>query len=198
MPRSARQVIPGFPHHVTQRGNNRQQVFFDETDYRAFLFTMRKHSIEIGIPIHGYCLMPNHYHVAVTPPTERALALFAGRVQQDYTVRMKERLGITGHLWQGRFHSSPMDEEYLVNTMRYMERNPERARLVRDPWDYLWSSAQAHVTGQDPYRLLNLDNWLARYSPEDWRDLISHPMELEVIDYIRRQTFAGQLMREKR
>jgi putative transposase len=198
MPRQSRQVIPGWPHHITQRGNNRQQVFFDEEDYLAFLFMMRRHAVALKMLIHGYCLMPNHFHVGTTPPDEHALSLFAGRLQQDYTLRMKGRRAISGHLWQARFHSSPLDDAYLINTMRYMEQNPERARLVLRSWEYRWSSAQAHITGHDPYRILDLDGWLACYTPDVWREILSQPEDLQILDYIRRQTFAGQLMQVKK
>jgi len=198
MPRHARLVIPGLPHHITQRGNNRQQVFFDEEDYLAFLFMLREHALELKVVIDGYCLMPNHYHVDVIPPTENSLALLFGKTQQDYTVRLKARRNISGHLWQARFHSSPMDEEYQFNALCYIERNPERARIVRYPWEYPWSSAHAHVTGHDPYRILDMPGWMDRYPPEIWRELLSQPIDMREIEYIRKQTFAGQLMRLKR
>jgi len=198
MPRHARRVIAGVPHHITIRGNNRQQVFFCPDDYIAFLHLLRQLATAANMLVDAYCLMINHGHFILTPPSKEALSAVMGKLQQDYTLRIKARLNFTGHLWGNRFFSCPMDEDYFVYAMRYVECNPVRVNLVRQPWAYLWSSAQAHVTGRDPYRILAMEYWLAQYQPEAWKALIEQPLALRDVEYIRRQTFAGQLLRASR
>jgi len=118
-----------------------------------------------------------------------------GKLQQGYTLRINDRLNLTGHLWGDRFFSCPMDDEYFNYTMRYVECNSTSAKLVRQPWDYLWSSALAHITGQDPLGILALDKWLVRYPLEVWKELLEQQLEYKEIEHIRRQTLSGQWLR---
>ena len=145
MPRLARIVIPGLPHHVTQRGNNRQDVFFVDDDRHAYLEFLKRFCREHGVTVQGYCLMTNHVHLIITPPTEDAFARAIGVTHHRFTQYINALHGRSGHLWQNRFHSCPMDEAHLVNALRYVERNPVRAKMVRRAWRRPWSSALAHV-----------------------------------------------------
>ena len=149
MARIARAVAPGMPHHVTQRGNRRQQTFFSAEDSQAYLELMagscRKHQVEIW----AYCLMPNHVHLIVVPETKECLGLAIGEAHRRYTRRINFREGWRGHLWQGRFSSFIMDEAHLLACTRYVELNPVRAGLVKKPEQWRWSSARAHVKAQD-------------------------------------------------
>jgi putative transposase len=149
MPRLARVVVSDVPHHVTQRGNRRQPTFFCDEDYEAYLDLMAEWTRRHGVEVWAYCLMPNHVHLVATPPSEAALAHAIGEARRRYTRRVNFRQGWRGHLWQGRFASFPMDEEHLYRAVRYVALNPVRARLVRLPWRYRWSSAAAHLAGQD-------------------------------------------------
>jgi len=145
----ARVVAPGVPHHVTQRGNRRQQTFFQEGDYRAYLDLMAEWCGATGVEIWAYCLMPNHVHLICVPRTADALAAAIGEAHRRYTRGVNFREGWRGHLWQGRFASFPMDETYLMAAARYVELNPVRAKMTERPEAYAWSSARAHLAGQD-------------------------------------------------
>jgi len=147
MARIARVVVPGYPHHVTQRGNRRQITFFSDQDYKTYLGLLvqqcRKHCVSIW----AYCLMPNHVHLVAVPSCEDGLALAIGEAHRRYALRINKREGWRGHLWQERFASFVMDEIYLLAAVRYVELNPVRAGLVVNPGDYQWSSAMAHLRG---------------------------------------------------
>jgi len=195
MPRDARLVIPGVPHHITQRGDQRRQVFFTPEDYRAFLISLHKRAKAHHVSINAYCLMPNHYHVAATPQTENGLALVFGPLDEHYTLRWHARYRTTGRLWQGRFYSCPLADSHLCQAYQYIDTNASRADLVPQPWDYPWSSARAHVTGHDPYHLLDMDSWAKLYTIEDWRELLQQIIEPDIIQQLRDATHSGEWYR---
>jgi putative transposase len=149
MARIARVVVPGIPHHVTQRGNRRQTTFFNQDDYQAYIALMAQWCAHHAVAVWAYCLMPNHTHLIMVPPSEDALRRAIGEAHRRYTRAVNFREGWRGHLWQGRFASFPMDERYLLAAARYVEFNPVRAQLVERPQDYPWSSARAHLDGRD-------------------------------------------------
>jgi len=149
MARLARVVVPGYPHHVTQRGNRRQQTFFCTGDYRAYKQLMAEWCAKEGVEIWAYCLMPNHVHLIATPQTATALAAAIGEAHERYTRQVNFRQAWRGHLWQGRFASAVLDGPHLLAAVRYVERNPVRARLCAHAWEYPWSSAAAHLAGKD-------------------------------------------------
>jgi putative transposase len=149
MARIARVVAPGYPHHLTQRGNRRQKTFFRDDDYAAYLELMAEWCRRCGVEVWAYCLMPNHVHLVAVPSTAEALARGIGEAHRRYTRRINFRKRWRGHLWQGRFSSYVMDEPHLLAAVRYVETNPVRARLCRKPWRYPWSSAAAHLAGRD-------------------------------------------------
>ncbi|HPD16451.1 MAG TPA: transposase [Planctomycetota bacterium] len=183
MPRIARIVIPGLAHHVTQRGNNRQDVFFTDDDRAAYLALLARHAREFGLRVLGYCLMTNHVHLVAVPEAEDSLARAVGRTDFVYAQAVNRLHGRCGHLWQNRFHSCPLDEAHLAAAVRYAERNPVRARMVRLAWRYPWSSAAAHVgEAGDPSGLLDLAAWRERWSAAEWRELLrSDPAEEELL-----------------
>jgi putative transposase len=169
MPRKARQYVPDVPHHVTQRGNNRQDVFFTEDDRRLYLSILHEKCIQYGFDLLGYCLMTNHVHIIGVPRAEDSLSKAVGRTHWRYTQILNKFHGRCGHFWQNRFHSCTLDGPHLLRAMAYIERNPVRARLTRFAWTYPWSSAQAHVLGKDKERILNLDLWKKMCSVNDWK-----------------------------
>ena len=149
MPRIARIIAPGIPHHVTQRGNRRMETFFRNEDYQAYLALMAEWCRKCDVAIWAYCLMPNHVHLIAVPETAEGLRLAIGEAHRRYSSMINRRQKWTGHLWQGRFSSFPMDETYLLAAVKYAEMNPVRARLVATPYDWQWSSARAHAEGKD-------------------------------------------------
>jgi len=166
MARLARVVLPGHPHHITQRGNRRQDVFFQDSDYSDYLQFLKEWCDRERVEIWAYCLMTNHVHLIVKPEESSNLAKAIGETHRRYTRMINLRENWKGFLWQGRFASFPMDEEWLLRAAAYVELNPVRAGMVKEPWEYRWSSIHAHLSGEDkdqivaPTRLLELvDDW---------------------------------------
>lgn len=149
MARIARIIAPDYPHHITQRGNRRQTTFFCEDDYLVYIDLMSQWCRHYNVDIWAWCLMPNHIHLIAVPKTADGLARAIGEAHRRYTRHINFRENWRGHLWQGRFTSFPMDEQYLLATARYVEMNPVAAGLVEHPNDYPWSSARAHIEGKD-------------------------------------------------
>jgi len=145
MARMARVVVAGTPHHVTQWGNRRQPTFFSDADYLVYLHLAAEAFREAGVEVWAYCLMPNHIHLIATPRTSTALAEAVGTTHLRYTRQINQRQRWTGYLWQGRFASFPMDENYLLACARYVGLNPVRAGLAPRAIDWAWSSVRAHV-----------------------------------------------------
>ena len=148
MTRLPRIVLPGIPHHVTQRGNRREQVFFEDGDYELYLDLLSDAAARSGVAIWSYCLMPNHVHIVAVPSDEDGLRRTFRYVHRHYTGYINARLRVTGHLWQGRFSSVAMDEAHLVSALRYVALNPVRARLVARAEDWRWSSTRALIAGE--------------------------------------------------
>ena len=148
MARLARVVAAGLPHHVTQRGNRRQPVFFGDDDYETYRKLLAEGCRAAGVAVWAYCLMPNHVHLILVPPDGDGLRAALGEAHRRYTRHVNFREGWRGYLWQGRFASFPMDESHLLAAARYVELNPVRARLVRTARDWRWSSARAHLAGR--------------------------------------------------
>lgn len=149
MARLARIVIPGLPHHVTQRGNRRERTFFEDDDYALYLDLLAESKIKARSEIWAYCLMPNHVHLIVVPSDEDGLRRTVSDLHRRYTGYINARARMTGHLWQGRYGSVVMDEEHLFNAVHYVTLNPVRAGLVKRAEDWPWSSARAHLAGKD-------------------------------------------------
>lgn len=149
MPRQARVVIAGQPHHIIQRGNNRQNIFNEPKDYYYFLHKLYETSIEYDCDIHAYVLMTNHTHLLVTPKTQENLSKMMRKLGTCYVNYFNHNYDRTGTLLEGRFKSSSItDEAYFLICMRYIELNPVRAYMVKHPTDYLWSSYHANATGK--------------------------------------------------
>jgi putative transposase len=192
MSRTARIVVPDVPYHITQRGNNRQDVFFLDDDRRVYLRFLADYAAEFGLDVRGWSLMTNHVHLVAVPATEKSLALAIGRTSQRYTQYINRLHRRAGHLWQNRFYSSALDEEHEVAALRYIEQNPVRAKIARVPWSYAWSSASAHVGGDDPSGLLDLETWRKEWSPADWREMLKEGLDEVSVSVIRRHTLRGR------
>ena len=149
MARIARVVVPGLPHHVTQRGNRRQQTFFDDDDYAKYRQLLAASCERCATQTWAYCLMPNHVHLVLVPSKQDGLRCALGEAHRRYTRMINFRQDWRGHLWQERFHSFVMDEPHLLAAARYIERNPVRAGLCQTAEQWPWSSARAHLRGDD-------------------------------------------------
>jgi putative transposase len=192
MPRVARIVVPGVAHHVTQRGNNRQDVFFVDDDRRVYLSLLGDRAAAYGLEVLGYCLMSNHVHLVAVPATEDALARAIGRTHFLYSQYINRLHRRSGHLWQNRFYSHAVEDPYLGAVMAYVERNPVRARVVRVPWRYRWSSAAAHLGGKDPADLLDRQAWAEMWSARSWERMLTRPEDGEELACIRRSLHTGR------
>jgi putative transposase len=151
MARLPRIVLPGIPHHVTQRGNRRERTFFEDGDYALYLDLLADAAGRAGVEVWSYCLMPNHVHIVAVPSDEDGLRRTFRYVHRHYTGYINARLRVTGHLWQGRFSSIAMDEPHFVTALRYVALNPVRARLVKRAADWPWSSTRALLAGADDH-----------------------------------------------
>ena len=191
--RVARIVIPNCPHHVTQRGNNRQDVFFVDDDRVTYLGLLREESERYGLAVEGYCLMDNHVHLIVTPKSGAALATVLGRAHYRYAQYINRMHRRSGHLWQNRFYSCPLDVDHYGTAMVYAEQNPARARLVRCPWRYPWSSAAAHCgEGHDKSGLLDLDVWAKSLAAKGWKQTLAERLKPPVVSTLRLNTHRGR------
>ena len=209
MARLARIVVPGLPHHVTQRGNRRMETFFGEADYRAYRDLLAEACEKTGVACWAYCLMPNHVHLILVPPLEPkaataetpagpapadSLRATLGEAHRRYTRRINSREGWRGHLWQERFHSFVMDAPYLMACARYVEQNPVKAELVGRPEDWRWSSAAAHLAGRDDAlcQVTPLLERAADWLGQDWRGLLDGTTGPEALEALRGHARTGR------
>jgi len=145
MSRLARTILPGIPHHVTQRGNGRQQTFFEPGDYALYRDLLRDHAAANGVAIWSWVLMPNHVHAILVPEEQDSLRACLSQVHRAYAGHIHARERRTGHFWQGRFGCVAMDEAHLMAAIPYVVLNPVRARLVKRAVQWRWSSVHAHL-----------------------------------------------------
>ncbi len=193
MPRNARVVAPEIPYHVTQRGTNRQPIFFTIGDRKLYLRLIRENQQEAGARILAYCLMTNHIHFLVVPEREDSLALLFGRANGRYAQALNIRRGRSGHLWQARYHSCPMSPAHLEAGLRYVEANPCRAGMVARPEQYRWSSAAAHLLGEKDWSgVLDLGFWRRAGGAEAWAEMHGRGENAQEIHELRKCTYAGR------
>jgi putative transposase len=149
MARLSRVVVPGVPHHVTQRGNGGARTFFGDDDYAVYRDLLKLHCGEAGVEVWAWVLMPNHVHLVLNPADSDGLRRALAKVHRQYAGLVHARQKRTGHFWQGRFGAVAMDEAHLAAALRYVALNPVRARLVERAQDWRWSSARAHLNARD-------------------------------------------------
>ena len=149
MARLARVVIPGIPHHVTQRGNGRARTFFGDDDYALYRDLLAASCRAAEVEIWAWCLMPNHVHLILVPSDADGLRRALAPAHRRYAGIIHARRKRTGHFWQGRFGCVAMDEAHLAAALRYVSLNPVRARLVSRARDWRWSSVRAQLGGRD-------------------------------------------------
>jgi putative transposase len=195
MARQARVVVAGHPHHVTQRGNRRQTVFFCDEDYALYIELLAEHAAKAGVEIWAYCLMPNHVHLILVPRDSDGLRRALGEAHRRYAAHVNAREDWRGHLWQERFHSCALDGDHLAAAARYVENNPVRAGLVRRAEKWRWSSAAAHLAGRD--------DGLVRTAPllkmiGDWRRFLAGDEAEETLDALRHHGRTGRPLGDER
>jgi putative transposase len=192
MGRIARVVAVGLPHHITQRGNNRSEVFFSPTDRIDYLQTLARTCLEFKLSIWAYCLMGNHVHIVAVPSEDYSLAQGIGRANLIYTQHVNRKYDRSGRLWQNRFFSSPVgDDRYLWAVCRYVETNPVRARLVERAWDYRWSSARHHVKNL-PDPLIGESPWLDPAQRIEYREYLKQAGSEAETERIRQTVQTGR------
>lgn len=189
MARMARVVVPGLPHHITQRGNRQQKVFFNDADYQSYIDLVAEGCAKTGVEIWAYCLMPNHIHMIAVPPEKDSLRAAIADAHRRYARRINARESLTGHLWQDRFASFPMDEKYLIAAARYIEQNPVRAHMVKRAEDYRWSSATAHLSGKDD-PLVKVRPMLEMVG--SWKDLLEGGLDESTLKSLRAHESTGR------
>jgi putative transposase len=191
MPRIARVCAVNHPHHITQRGNNRGIVFFDDEDRRSYLQILGRYSYQWDLNIWAYCLMPNHIHLLAVPRSEDSLSKGIGGTSLVYTQYVNHRYGRSGRLWQNRFFSATVEKEsYLWAVARYIEQNPVRANFTERPEDYPWSSAKAHVFGTGDH-ILSRESWLETSELHAYREFLREENK-EIENSIRKATSTGR------
>lgn len=193
MPRIARVVAAGLPHHITQRGNYRQAVFSDNEDRLRYLSWIEEYSHKYKLSMLTYCLMQNHVHFIAVPQNADSLARVFNTAHMRYSQYFNKKLKTNGHLWQGRFYSCALDEPHLILACRYVERNPVRMKIVKKPWQWGYSSALAHIDAKStsPIKLKNLFDILDM-TPESWKKYIDSSEESASLNKIRSNTLTGR------
>lgn len=190
MARIARVVIPGIGHHITQRGVRSINIFHNDEDKKAYIKLLSKLSSKEGSEIHAYCLMDNHVHLLLVPKKEDSLRKIVGETHRLYTRRINFRQEVRGHLFQERFFSCPLDNSHYIATARYIEKNPVRAGMCQQAWDYDFSSAKYHIGERLTDPLLTKKDWYCTH--KQWKDILLE--EVKEIDKIRKSTRTGRPM----
>jgi putative transposase len=190
MARLSRAVATDYPHHITQRGNYKQTTFNDDEDFTAYLEWLDKYSKKYSLSIWAYCLMNNHIHILGVPAKDNSLAMTFKNLHMRYSQYFNKKIGIKGHLWQGRFYSACLDENHVYAAVSYIENNPVRARIVKNAVEYNWSSAKSHVLkSKDP--LLSEDFYLTT-EISDWEEYLKQPQKNNLLNQIKINTQSGR------
>jgi putative transposase len=180
------------PHHVTQRGNGRQDVFFTDCDREVYLDTFFDYAARYSLRVWGYCLMSNHVHFVVVPEREHSLARVFGRTHSDYARYANLVRHRCGHFWQARFYSCALDAHHARQALAYVERNPVRAALVDKAEEYQWSTAAAHCLEDPLDGRLDLEEWRRDFTGERWREALRVGLREEALEErIREATRRG-------
>lgn len=194
MPRRPRLSLPDVPHHIIQRGNNRDACFYADEDYQFYLQWLEEYAVLCGCSVHAYVLMTNHVHLLVTPDSVQGLGNLMKRLGQRYVQYINRTYRRSGTLWEGRFKSClTAEEDYVLACSRYIEMNPVRACMVEHPADYRWSSYRVNAQGESSTLLSPHEVYLRLGRDEKrrqsaYRALFSGELENSVLDEIRHAT----------
>lgn len=179
MGRPRREIQLDVPHHIAHRGNHRKRLFESDDDRRYYLSLVYRFSRMSGTHIAGFCLMSNHVHFIAVPTTIKSLSSCFARAHRKYSEYLNQRIGEHGTNWEGRFFSVPMGESHALNALRYIERNPVDAGIVKDAVDWHWSSAQMHCGVGRRWGLVDLDIRPETISGQEWKRLLKNPLDEE-------------------
>jgi putative transposase len=192
MARIARIIVPDCPHHITHRGNHREDIFFSPQDRDLYLSALKEHAEKFQLDILAWCLMSNHIHLVAIPENEISLAKTIGGAHRKYSRRINECRGWSGHLWANRYFSTPLDEPHLLHAIKYVELNPVRVGLVSRAEDWPWSSARSHVFRIPDPLLTSKRPFFKRKAIDNWAEWLTDDLDNNIIDLIRRNTMTGR------
>jgi putative transposase len=190
MPRFARFVVPDYPHHITQRGNARRDVFMSPADKGVYLGLVKEYSMHYSLKVLGFCLMTNHVHLVVVPGRPDSMARVFREVNGRYGQYRNAIDRSTGHVWQSRFYSCALEPVRLGAVLRYVELNPVRAGLVRNAEDFAASSAAIHLGAHDPLELVDLALWRSTWTEKEWAEVLLAGVDES--EAIREATYGGR------
>jgi putative transposase len=192
MVRFARVIALNVAHHITQRGNARRFILENDQERRIYLDLLQQGIQRHGIALIGYCLMSNHIHLVAVPRSKDALARSLKETHGRFASYWNAVNHSSGHVWQGRYYSCPLDDTHLWEALRYTELNPVRASLVASPADWPWSSAAAHCGAEPTSPWLDTEAWGQRWSIEDWRAFLQDTQDESSQKAIRDSTYSGR------
>jgi putative transposase len=190
MPRIARSAAGGLAYHVINRGNGRRTVFHKDIDYEAFLKAMAHACVEVPMPVLGYCLLPNHFHLVLFPKADGDLSRWMHWVLNAHVRRYHKQHESSGHVWQGRYKSFPIEaDEHLLTVLRYVERNPVRAGLVKKAEQWAWSSAPAWLAPAAERPSFLAEGPIVR--PDDWLKWVNKAVTSAELGALRQSVNRG-------
>ena len=192
MARFPRVVVVDVPHHVTQRGNARQVILASDADRLTYMALLWECTQLYPVSLLGYCLMSNHVHLITVPHNEAALSQALKQAHGRYASYWNGQRSSTGHVWQGRFYSCPLDERHLWEALRYVELNPVRAGMVEKPEGWSWSSAAAHCGFASPDLILEMERWGQRWTANEWHSFLAQSESATELAALRRFTHTGR------
>ena len=197
MARLPRVVVVDVPHHVTQRRNARQVILGSDADRITYLELLCEYAQLYGLGLLGYCVMSNHVHLIAVPHAPEAMAHALKQAHGRYASYWNARQSSTGHVWQGRFYSCPLDEAHLWQALRYVELNPVRAGMVEAAEAWRWSSAAAHCGLASPDPILEMERWRQRWTASEWRQFLADAESADEIRTLRHSTHTGRPLGSK-
>jgi len=190
MARIARVVYPGVAHHITQRGIRRLDIFIDDDDKRFFIKLLQKYSEKYQLKIHAYCLMSNHIHLVAVPVKPQSMQNAMHDLCTRYAAYFNRKYNFSGHLFQNRYFSTPLEGEHSENAARYVEQNPVRAGMVTRADIFPWSSARGNC-GVTEDKLLDSESPILK-DPENWRVALTENLNDVVTKKIQKATKSGK------
>jgi putative transposase len=192
MARKPRVIAAGYPHHIVQRGNNKQDIFFEDQDRKIYMDILTKHCVEFKCKVNSFCLMSNHTHLLINPEFNFSISKAMHKIGLRYAQHINRKYGRTGGLWESRFYSSIVSNDYyLYRVLRYIERNPVRSRLVEIPCHYRWSSANYYQSSNGEYGIIDLI-WKDESDKLSYVEFLNMSDNQDDVNLIRKCTMSGQ------